>query len=371
MITPGAGPPVTWQALAAVTAGFEPEDDSELLGWMAAEAAGLAAYAEALTATYDACVHVAGLDPAALAALHAVAGAAAGGAAAMAAARAAFASHYGQVREFAARGGQLPYAARWLTGSEDAPPSHPAGPVPGTGPATAPIGKHPMNIYTTARRFVCPAGHGDLLGGMAIIPDSSGLAPAACMICGHGIVPEGGLLAGSWKIQPCGCIPPPDGWVGPLATPAGASTASARPGARSAPSAGPACATGCTTSALSVTAKSVSPAPRRAAASGPSCCPPGRSPAGNAAARAAAIVRRQGRSPEARKSTALLAKARPRSRAPHVRARGSPAARQDHPKTPARRAPRRGAYDPGRAPASGDVRARPHHPHQVREAPSS
>ena len=83
MITPGAGPPVTWQALAAVTAGFEPEDDSELLAWMAAEAAGLAAYAEALTTVYGSCVIVAGLDPAALAVLRAAAGAAADAAVAM------------------------------------------------------------------------------------------------------------------------------------------------------------------------------------------------------------------------------------------------------------------------------------------------
>ena len=138
----------------------------------------------------------AGLDPAALAALHAVARAAAAGAAAMAAARAAFASHYGQVREFAAHGGQLPYAARWLTGSEDAPPSHPAGPVPGTGPAATPIGKHPMNIYTTAHRRICPQHP----SRVAIWPD--GLSPwPTCPDCQTLMEVTGAALTGSWRVR--------------------------------------------------------------------------------------------------------------------------------------------------------------------------
>ena len=79
---------------------------------------------------------MAGLDPAALAVLHAAAGAAADAAAAMAAARARFAAHYSQVRAFAANGGVLPLDGRWITGDGDAPAQHSGAPAPGTEPAT-------------------------------------------------------------------------------------------------------------------------------------------------------------------------------------------------------------------------------------------
>ena len=109
-----------WKQVVADTAEFEPEDDGHLLAWMAAEVNGMSAYAEAMTEVYETCVSTVGLDPVAMQATHDVADAAADAAAAMASARAKFASHYGEVREFAASGGLLPYDGRWITGDGDA-----------------------------------------------------------------------------------------------------------------------------------------------------------------------------------------------------------------------------------------------------------
>jgi len=109
-----------WKTIAGRTADFEPENDGHLLEWMAAEVAGMSAYAEALTEVYETCVSSMGLDPVAMQATHDVADAAADAASAMSAARAKFAGHYAEVREFAANGGLLPFNGRWITGDGDA-----------------------------------------------------------------------------------------------------------------------------------------------------------------------------------------------------------------------------------------------------------
>lgn len=109
-----------WKQVVADTSEFEPEDDGHLLGWMAAEVNGMSAYAEAVTEVYETCVNTVGLDPVAMKATHDVADAAADAAAAMAAARVKFASHYGEVREFAANGGLMPFDGRWIQGEGDA-----------------------------------------------------------------------------------------------------------------------------------------------------------------------------------------------------------------------------------------------------------
>jgi|HubBroStandDraft_5_1064220.scaffolds.fasta_scaffold21357_5 hypothetical protein len=111
--------PAEWKNLVAITADFDPEDDAELLAWMASEVNGMAAYAEALTEVYETGVSSIGLDPVSLAALHDTADAAADAAQAMAYARQKFASHYAEVREFAAAGGLLPHDGRWITGDGD------------------------------------------------------------------------------------------------------------------------------------------------------------------------------------------------------------------------------------------------------------
>ncbi len=116
VLTIGGTVPAEWKHLVAITADFEPEDDAELLAWMASEVNGMSAYAEALTEVYETGVSSVGLDPVSLAALHDTADAAADAAQAMAGARQKFAAHYAEVREFAAAGGLLPHDGRWITG---------------------------------------------------------------------------------------------------------------------------------------------------------------------------------------------------------------------------------------------------------------
>jgi len=111
--------PGPWAALAAATADFEPDDDADMLEWMAAQVTGMAAYAEALADVYETCVNSLGVDPAAMNAVHDTADAAADAATAMAYARQKFAAHYAEVREFAAAGGLLPFNGRWITGDGD------------------------------------------------------------------------------------------------------------------------------------------------------------------------------------------------------------------------------------------------------------
>jgi hypothetical protein len=108
-----------WAQVVSGVTDFEPEDDGDLLDWMADEVAGMAAYAEALVEQYESCLRL-GLDPVAMSALHDVADANATAAEAMAAARRKFADHYDQPREFAGNGGLMPHDGRWIQGEGDA-----------------------------------------------------------------------------------------------------------------------------------------------------------------------------------------------------------------------------------------------------------
>jgi hypothetical protein len=114
--TGAAGIPSEWAAVVGQTADFEPENDGELLDWMARQVTGLSAWAEALVDTYEHCTQVIGIDPAASAMLHDVADAAAQAAETMGAAKAKFAEHYELPREFAANGGLMTHDGRWITG---------------------------------------------------------------------------------------------------------------------------------------------------------------------------------------------------------------------------------------------------------------
>jgi len=112
-----ANAPAGWQALASATSGYEPENDEDLLDWMASEVAGISSYGEAITDLYETCIDAdIRLDPVAMAALHDAADASADFAAAMAYARQKFASHYAEVREFVAAGGVLPKDGDFITG---------------------------------------------------------------------------------------------------------------------------------------------------------------------------------------------------------------------------------------------------------------
>ena len=84
----GGSIPSEWGPVIAQTADFEPEDDGELLEWMAGQVTGMGAYGEALVDLYEHCTSVIGIDPAASALLHDVADAAAHAAETMAAAKA-------------------------------------------------------------------------------------------------------------------------------------------------------------------------------------------------------------------------------------------------------------------------------------------
>jgi hypothetical protein len=114
--TGAAAVPSEWAAVVAQTADFEPENDGELLDWMARQVTGLSAWAEALVDTYEHCTSVIGIDPQASAMLHDVADAAAQAAETMSAAKAKFTEHYELPREFAASGGLMTHDGRWITG---------------------------------------------------------------------------------------------------------------------------------------------------------------------------------------------------------------------------------------------------------------
>jgi hypothetical protein len=115
-----AAVPAEWRAVAASAHDFVPETDEELLNWMAAQTAGLLAYAEAVTDAHDNALHGARLDPAALHAMHDAADAAAEVATAWAYARQKFADVYSGPREFVADGGTLPKDGDFITGEGDA-----------------------------------------------------------------------------------------------------------------------------------------------------------------------------------------------------------------------------------------------------------
>jgi hypothetical protein len=112
----GGKVPSEWGPVVGAAADFEPEDDAHLLGWMADQVAGMAAYAEGLIEAYETGVNTVGIDPKGLAALHDVADAAAHAAETMHGARGKFADHYELPREFAANGGVMTHDGRWITG---------------------------------------------------------------------------------------------------------------------------------------------------------------------------------------------------------------------------------------------------------------
>jgi hypothetical protein len=112
----GGTVPSEWGPVIAQTADFEPENDGELLDWMARQVTGLSGWAEALVDFYEHCTQVVGIDPVASAMLHDVADAAAQAAETMGAAKAKFAEHYELPREFAGNGGLMTHDGRWITG---------------------------------------------------------------------------------------------------------------------------------------------------------------------------------------------------------------------------------------------------------------
>jgi hypothetical protein len=108
----------SWQRLAADVAQFEPEADSDLLQWATGEAAGAAAYSEAVAILFETCTETVGLHPAAVSVLRDVAEVMAVAAQRIAEVRAQYSGHYAQPNEYVSNGGQLAYRGRFHSGEE-------------------------------------------------------------------------------------------------------------------------------------------------------------------------------------------------------------------------------------------------------------
>lgn len=127
--TPGRTPPMSSPAMAhksppppdhasviARIAGYEPQDDADLLRFMTGECSAMAGYSDAMAAVFETCVNTIGLDPASVAGLSEYATAITDAAEAMRRAHARFYSIYAEVMEAAAKGVVMPHKGRWITG---------------------------------------------------------------------------------------------------------------------------------------------------------------------------------------------------------------------------------------------------------------
>jgi hypothetical protein len=95
---------------------YNPENDTHLLEFMKAEAAGMVAYAEALEAARETCVTDIGLDPTAVQGITAYSEQVSEAAARMSEAMTQFVTVYGQVLELAASGVVMPHNGRFFAG---------------------------------------------------------------------------------------------------------------------------------------------------------------------------------------------------------------------------------------------------------------
>jgi hypothetical protein len=112
----GSQVPGEWGAVVASAADLQPESDAHLIDWMSQQAAGMAAYAEAVVEAFETGTGAVGIDPKALTVLHDFADASAQAAETMMAAKQRFTEHYELPREFAANGGLMTHDGRWVTG---------------------------------------------------------------------------------------------------------------------------------------------------------------------------------------------------------------------------------------------------------------
>ncbi|MDH2424712.1 hypothetical protein [Sphaerisporangium sp. TRM90804] len=110
-----AAPP-DWAALIARVTDFEPENDTALMRWMASEAAGVVAYAEALEQARANCVAVIGLDPSSVSGIGVYSEHMSEAADRVTGALARFKAVYREVLELASSGVVMPYRGRWMTG---------------------------------------------------------------------------------------------------------------------------------------------------------------------------------------------------------------------------------------------------------------
>ena len=113
----GSAPSMSWTLLLTGVAAFSPEDDADLVRFMAQEAAGVVAYAEALEQARENCTNEVGLDPTAVQGLTTYSEHMSEAALRMAEAHRQFMAVYGEVLELAASGVVLPHNGRWFTGN--------------------------------------------------------------------------------------------------------------------------------------------------------------------------------------------------------------------------------------------------------------
>jgi hypothetical protein len=110
------GVPADYAGVIARIANYEPENDGDLIRFMAGEATGVSGIAQAWEQQAEHLLASVGLDPAAIQGVTEYAQAMAEAAALMTRANARFQQVYQGVRETVSGGTVLPFRGRWITG---------------------------------------------------------------------------------------------------------------------------------------------------------------------------------------------------------------------------------------------------------------
>lgn len=108
--------PPYFAQLVGYVANFEPEDDKDLIRFMADQAAGISAYAEAMVQAHETCLRSIGLDPAAISGLADYADTTSESGVVMTRAHRKFLAVYNEVLQAVANGVLLPRNGRFITG---------------------------------------------------------------------------------------------------------------------------------------------------------------------------------------------------------------------------------------------------------------
>lgn len=108
------GPPRDLAQVIARVREFHPENQPDLIHFMAGEMAGMVGYADALSQVVDNCVNSTGLDPASVSGISDYSAAVTDAAAAMKAAHKQFVTIYQEIIEATDKGVKLPYDGRWF-----------------------------------------------------------------------------------------------------------------------------------------------------------------------------------------------------------------------------------------------------------------
>lgn len=110
-------PPADWGLVAARVVDFNPDDDADLINFMTAEIAGMAAYSQGYEQLFETCTGSLGLDPRSVQALGEFGERFVEITAEMARARARFVAIYEEVMRMVADGTVMPHNGRFFTGN--------------------------------------------------------------------------------------------------------------------------------------------------------------------------------------------------------------------------------------------------------------